>query len=732
MPYQIQKNDAGMFCVHKENADGTAGEVVKCHDTEQGAKDHMAALYANVADANKSIDLDEWTERVRIAFSELFPSSPYQLSDVWCQNVWDDHVRAKVGDNLYSVPYQMNGGDIVFAPASEWTEVEMVETPVTVADDTVVIDGGAVKALGGGKVGGYLVRFTPQGDYDLVEDRFDAKETDLGEPARLPVLYHHGLDQTLKRRRIGAGNTKRDDIGLWIESQLSLRDEYEKAIYQLAEQGKLSWSSGAASHTVERVAEGKGALIKQWFISEASLTPTPAEPRNLAVSVKALPSTNSLKSVDLPEATPEARSAENTAARGDAAAAEPAATAVPSQKNDAGQNPAKVEESKMELTAEQKQALLAELQATNAQQVADAVKTAVEALKAEPPVTPPAGVKTAQVPTLLKMPMGDGVALKAYSPQVLGQFTETDEMKAFTRYLRTGDKGAMKASNAVAMQEDNNAEGGYTVPVGLYQGIIARRNEVSLRARLGLRNIPGKGKTVDVPIDNEADGEFVSTNEEAAMDADSPDINQAAMTLVKYTKKITISWELLNDEDVNLLAFLADWVGRGMAKTENSLILTEVAANGTLFKQFAAAAAFSAGEVEDMIYNSNVSYYLDDGGSNAWVMRPGTYSSLAKLTGNPRLYAEDPQGSNGDKMRPTLLGYPVFFSEKAAATAASAKDIYFGNWYYVGFRESPALTFLRDEYSRADNGQVVLRYYFRQVYKVLQAAAVGYGQHPSA
>jgi len=53
----------------------------------------------------------------------------------------------------------------------------------------------------------------------------------------------------------------------------------------------------------------------------------------------------------------------------------------------------------------------------------------------------------------------------------------------------------------------------------------------------------------------------------------------------------------------------------------------------------------------------------------------------------------------------TLLGYPVYMSQKAGDTVANAKSLYFGNWNYVGLREAPGFTFLRDPYSKASTGQ---------------------------
>jgi hypothetical protein len=61
-----------------------------------------------------------------------------------------------------------------------------------------------------------------------------------------------------------------------------MADEYAKMIYDLAKKGKLGFSSGAASHMVDREKVGKSYEIKRWNLAEASLTPQPAESRNMA------------------------------------------------------------------------------------------------------------------------------------------------------------------------------------------------------------------------------------------------------------------------------------------------------------------------------------------------------------------------------------------------------------------------------------------------------------------
>jgi len=156
-------------------------------------------------------------------------------------------------------------------------------------NETLVFYGGEVKALGNGKIAGYLVRYGSPKDVDLEGDFF-SKETDLGieDGSRLPLYYQHGMDGTLKTRKIGKGSIKFDDVGAWMDAQLEMRDEYEKAVYGLVESGKLGFSSGAAGHLVAREQVGKSWHIKSWPIGEASLTPTPAEPRNSVMSIKSL------------------------------------------------------------------------------------------------------------------------------------------------------------------------------------------------------------------------------------------------------------------------------------------------------------------------------------------------------------------------------------------------------------------------------------------------------------
>lgn len=146
----------------------------------------------------------------------------------------------------------------------------------------------AVKALDGqGRVGGYLVVWGDTDRRDLQGEYF-TPDTDLGLDwyPRRPVLYHHGLDDTLGPELIGEIEVMRPDAqGVWVEAQLDLRNRWARAVLDLVERDALGWSSGSLPHLVAVEPDGH---IRRWPIVEGSLTPTPAEPRLTdAVAVKA-------------------------------------------------------------------------------------------------------------------------------------------------------------------------------------------------------------------------------------------------------------------------------------------------------------------------------------------------------------------------------------------------------------------------------------------------------------
>jgi len=173
-----------------------------------------------------------------------------------------------------------------------------MENETLTQENSLLISGGEIKMLdaSSGKVGGYLVRFGTALKTDLAGDFF-TRETDFDlTPGKETAIYFdHGLDEVLKTTILGRAKMRLDDAGVWCEGVIAARGDYEKKfapymkkIVMLAGAGKLGWSSGTASHLVEReeIAPGR-FFIKRWMLGlDASLTPTPCEPRTQAVSLK--------------------------------------------------------------------------------------------------------------------------------------------------------------------------------------------------------------------------------------------------------------------------------------------------------------------------------------------------------------------------------------------------------------------------------------------------------------
>ena len=156
--------------------------------------------------------------------------------------------------------------------------------------DMLVLHGGAVKSLGGNRIGGHSNIFCTMKDTDTSGDFWDSDtDFDIEDGDRRSGYYNHGFDVKIGNLKIGTGTLVKDKVGIWMEAQLKERDEYVDAIMQMVEDGKLGISTGALSHLVRREAKNKAGTLNyvtHWPIGEWSLTPTPAEPRTLAMPIK--------------------------------------------------------------------------------------------------------------------------------------------------------------------------------------------------------------------------------------------------------------------------------------------------------------------------------------------------------------------------------------------------------------------------------------------------------------
>lgn len=560
---------------------------------------------------------------------------------------------------------------------------------VDAEDEELVTFGGEIKALGDGKVGGYLIRYSTKDDPDLTNDYF-TKDTNLNIPENLPVLYNHGLDSKMKKRVIGKAVVSFDEVGAWAETQLAMRDEYEKEIYKLAEAGKLGYSSGALAHLVEREPVGKGvAFIKSWFVGEASLTPTPAEPRNSIIPLKSL-------------ITPEM-------------------AALPKD-GDSNQNTKTISssgENKMETQEIDVKALVAaELKAMRDAEAAEAAKQAeikkvIDEAKSE---GAKAAVEEMKSKGLLRASQYHTIDKKNDSDEGLGAFKSWLSTGQTNHELIVPDSSYLNIKTSGVFNVTEGAEGGYLVPDPLLNRIIAKRDLSSWVRQAPCQIFQTEADHLVVPIEDTRHADFTSTAESAAYSNDTTgNVAQVNLALTKYTKEIRVSEEFLSAKNSNWETWIAGVLARAEAGTENALATAVVLNDATAGSAFASATAITVAELARCVGELSNGYAVT--GEAGFLMKNGSKWYCKGLTGSAFAFMATPQG--GD-----FFGFPCYVSDDMQAMTAGLKSVVFGNWNYFGVIEKPGMLVQRNPYLYMGNGKVAIFANIYRGYDTLQTEAI--------
>jgi len=327
---------------------------------------------------------------------------------------------------------------------------------------------------------------------------------------------------------------------------------------------------------------------------------------------------------------------------------------------------------------------------------------------------------------------------------------DPDPVNDFYNYIRTGKGKIPEHLNKdaeitvrgktykAALQEGTTTEGGYLVPAGELGRIIEQRDEASLVARLGVTPFTTDRDVFNIPTEATAMTKFTIVAEEGAIsDAENePVFGQAAVTLYAFEKTVLVSWQLLEDYNSGLEAYLDRGLGRAWAMTENyysqigsgSSQPQGVFVGGTAGLTLDSASAIGAAEVPELLGKLQVPYR----NGAVVIMNRTTAAYLAGLTGNQFQFRQ-PMANiikvNGEDLG---IGYPVIPTEDAAVIAASAKSMLFGNFEFYGWVRNRSLRVQRLVELYAGTGQIGILATFRAGGKVLQAEAFQYATHPSA
>ena len=573
-------------------------------------------------------------------------------------------------------------------------------------DETLVYFGDAVKALGDGKVGGYLVRFGSPDQPDL-EGEYFTTSTDFGGATKTAVYYNHGLDERLKRRVLGQGDIEIDDVGVWIEAQMELRDEYERAIYEMAEQGKLGWSSGTAGHLTERIKAEDGEVyqIARWPLGlDASLTPTPAEPRTLAVTLKSLT----------------AQAADKDA--GDASEAAPEVDASDAKyKREKGTNNevAKMTTSK-QYTAEE----IAELLRAGNDALPEDRAKLPEVLKSYEDQV--AGVKAdmAKMTETLDM-IANSPALKDAGYVAPDSETDHGETKSFGDFLvalRNGNTKRLQNVYKAALDGSTGPTGGYLIPTEFASVMEKQIEELSVFRRA----FPGSfiqmgSREVEVPVldleDAPSAGDSAMAGgaigywvaEAGSITQSEPDFKLIRLVAHKLAAYSLASSEVRQDARESVDGMLSRAMSRAIASKENYAFLRGdgvakpkgVLESGALISATRSAASTVAlADISQMMSDFIPESYT----SGAFFINPVVFDQLIQLVTNPITWIENARTG----LPNSLLGLPLYVTG-ALPALNTAGDILLmdGDYYMIGDRGG--LEIAVSEHFRFQNDQLAWR-----------------------
>lgn len=682
----------------------------------------------------KSLSLDELSGMVRQAFykyanalarAQMATDSIQSDRAVICDDYYvvdiyaDTLVCCKYTGEYYRVAFTIEVDGIKFAAVADWQAVEKEWVSKTYPQaegdalkhfdvqrlNSVIAFGGDIKALGDGKVGGYLVQYSTNKDPDLTGDYFDVKsDLDLQDGDGLSVYYDHGLDATLKNRKIGRGKVEYKDSGLWFEAQLELRDEYEQYVYKMAELGKLGWSTGPAQHLVRREPAGKSMHITHWPVKEASLTPAAAEFRNGVLPLKSLPAFSleeAIKSLtintpDPAQSTPEAQLPETAQAVVDA-------VTIDEQGDVVVKSVPHIQVLESETMTENQQPPVDSLEAKFAAQ-GERLEAALKALESMP-ISKNPGYITAD----------GGKADK--------------NIKSFGDYLvavrRNDTKRLEEVYEVKALAEDQGGSGGYLVPEAYEPRLleVAAQNSqiVAQLDPMPVTSPRGKIPALDMFFTTTAGvgqtalagGINPSTIAEGgAYSSSDPGFEVIEWDINKVGFKTTVSNELMSDSPISMEALLTRLAGIAIgAKTEHYVLRGTGAGQPLGILNAPATISYSAAASNTFAYvdaSGMISRHLSTSNKTSWLMHKSTIPDITRFevgTGGAVWMANVSSGLGNMP----LLGYNIIFSEHLPKADSAGHVILADLGAYVLFVKG-GISVAYSEHADFGNGNVVWRF----------------------
>lgn len=281
-----------------------------------------------------------------------------------------------------------------------------------------------------------------------------------------------------------------------------------------------------------------------------------------------------------------------------------------------------------------------------------------------------------------------------------------------------------------AQATGSGAVGGFTVPDETMQAL-----EVALLRFGGMRQVASiirteSGADLPWPTVNDTSNEGMILGENTQVSQQDVAFAQLVLQAYKFSSKmILVSVELLQDNAVNLAAFLGQALGERLGRITNRKFTVGTGANEPMGIVTAATLGKTgaSGQTTSVIYDDfvDLEHSVDPEyrGNSSWMFADTTLKAIKKLKDGenrplwlPGLAVREPD---------TILGHPFVINTHVADMAASAKSIIYGDLSKYKIRDVSEITLLRLDERFADYHQVAFLAFSRHDGDLVDA-----GTHP--
>ena len=285
----------------------------------------------------------------------------------------------------------------------------------------------------------------------------------------------------------------------------------------------------------------------------------------------------------------------------------------------------------------------------------------------------------------------------------MGGFRATDEYK---QDMLTAMRTRFRDISNV-LQEGNDQQGGYLVPVEYDKRLVDVLNEENIMRSLATKITTSGEHKINIAATKPA---AAWIEEGGALTFGDATFDQIMMDAYKLHVAIKVTEELLYDAAFNLEGYIIDQFGKALANAEEDAFLNGDGkgkpmgvfdtTNGGQYNTTTSTANISADDIINLVYTLKRPYRK----SAAFITNDKTLASLRKLKDNNGAYLWQPALTAGEPDR--LFGYAIHTSQFAPEAAAGKPAMAFGDfsYYNIGDRGSRSMQELKELF--AGNGMV--------------------------